>query len=204
MSTEQAQRILVADPGEAGYLAGLVAAAFFPLDPAVWQIGDEDLRRAAYPGYFQDYLGHAFEHGVVEMLEDRSALAAWVFQPGTEPGEPEPPAPHVAAMLGPVWTERLFEFDRLLTAALPRPGRAFEHLAILATRPALQGKGLGSTLLAHRLAHLDETGTPGYLEASGADTRRVYLKFGFEDHGEPIRLPGTGACEMFPMWRDPR
>jgi GNAT superfamily N-acetyltransferase len=202
VSSEATPKIVTAEPHEAPYLAGLIAAAFHPLDAAVWQIGDEDLRRAVFPGYFQSYVDLAVRGGVIEVTEDRTALAAWVFEDGGPAPAPQPPAPHLAAMLGPVWAERIYEFDCRLHAAMPAPGRAFEHLAVLATRPGLQGKGLGSALLEHRLAHLDREGIPAHLEASGPDTRRVYLKFGFVDDGEPIRLPD--GPEMYPMWREPQ
>jgi GNAT superfamily N-acetyltransferase len=192
--------ILTAGPEEAPFLAGLVAAAFHGLEAARWQIGDDELRRAVFPGYFQGYVSHALEHGVVQVTEDRSAAALWLLEDGGPQPEPPSPDPHVAAMLGP-WAERIHMFDRLLHDALPTPGRPFEHLAILAVLPGRQGKGLGSTLLEHRLAHLDEEGIPAYLEASEANTRRIYLRFGFEDHGEPIRFPDGPT--MYPMWREP-
>src|SRR6185437_16416784 len=74
--------ILTAGPEEAPFLAGLVAAAFHHLAAAVWQIGDEELRRAVFPGYFLGYVAQAIEHGVVEVTEDRSAAALWVVEDG--------------------------------------------------------------------------------------------------------------------------
>lgn len=192
--------ILTAGPEEAPFLAGLVAAAFHHLAAAVWQIGDEELRRAVFPGYFLGYVAQAIEHGVVEATEDRSAAALWVVEDGGEQPDPPRPEPHVAAMLGP-WAERVYQFDQLLHDALPTPGRPFEHLAILAVLPGRQGKGLGTALLEHRLAHLDREGIPAYLEASEANTRRIYLNYGFVDHGEPIRFPDGPT--MYPMWREP-
>ncbi len=192
--------ILTAGPEEAPFLAGLVAAAFHDLAAARWQIGDDELRRAVFPGYFQGYVAHTLNHGVVQVTEDRSAAALWLLEDGGPQPEPPAPDPHVAAMLGP-WTERVHTFDRLLHAALPTPGRPFEHLAILAVLPGRQGKGLGTALLEHRLAHLDQEGIPGYLEASGPDTREIYRKHGFVDHAEPIRFPD--GPEMYPMWREP-
>ena len=192
--------ILTAGPEEAPFLAGLVAAAFHHLDAARWQIGDEELRRAVFPGYFQGYVAQAIEHGLVEITEDRSAAALWVVEDGGEQPAPPEPEPHVAAMLGP-WADRVAMFDRLLYEALPTPGRPFEHLAILAVLPGRQGKGLGTVLLEHRLAHLDRVGMPAYLEASEANTRRIYLNYGFVDHGEPIRFPDGPT--MYPMWREP-
>jgi len=201
VSAVTAPAILTAGPAEAPFVAGLVATAFHPLDAARWQIGDEELRRAVFPGYFQGYVEHAFGAGVVQITEDRDAAALWLFEDGRPQPAPERPEPHVAAMLGP-WAERVYAFDCLLHEAHPAPGRPFEHLAILAVLPGRQGRGIGTALLGHRLAHLDRVQTPAYLEASGEDTRRIYLGHGFVDHGEPIRLPD--GPRMYPMWREPR
>ena len=35
--------------------------------------------------------------------------------------------------------------------------------------------------------------------ADDARARGLYLRHGYEDHGEPIRLPD--GPEMYPMWR---
>lgn len=189
-----------AQAAEAPFIAGLIAAAFHPLAAARWQIDDDELRRAVFPGYFQGYVEQAFGNGVVEVTADRGAAALWLAEDGGPQPEPERPTPLLEAMLGP-WAERIYEFDCALHHALPA-GREYEHLAILAVLPGRQGRGTGSALLAHRLEHLDRQGTPAYLEASGEDTRAVYLKFGFTDFGDPIRLPD--GPRMYPMWRDPR
>jgi GNAT superfamily N-acetyltransferase len=200
VSAGTAAPILTAGPEEAPFLAGLVAAAFHPLDAARWQIGDDDLRRAVFPGIFQAYAAQASEAGVVEVTADRAGAALWLFEDGRPQPAPERPAPHASAMLG-LWAERVYEFDLLLHRALPAAGRPFEHLAILAVLPGRQGKGTGTALLEHRLEHLDRAQTPAYLEASGEDTRGFYLRHGFVDHGDPIRLPDGPL--MWPMWREP-
>ena len=192
--------VLKAGPEEAPFVAGLVAAAFHDLAAARWQIGEDELRRAVFPGYFLGYVEQALAHGLVEVTEDRSGAALWLVEDGGPAPAPPRPEPHVAAMLGP-WAERVYAFDLALHGALPTPGHPFEHLAILAVLPGRQGKGIGTTLLEHRLAHLDREGIPAYLEASEADTRSVYLRFGFADHGEPIRF--EDGPTMYPMMRRP-
>jgi GNAT superfamily N-acetyltransferase len=200
VSAGAAGPIRTAEPAEAPYLGGLIAAAFHPLAAARWQIGDDALRRAVFPGYFEGYVYQAFGAGLVQTTHDRTAAALWLFEDGRPQPAPERPDPHAAAMLGP-WAERVYAFDCLLHEALPAPGRPFEHLAILAVLPGRQGRGSGTALLEHRLAHLDRAQTPAYLEASGEDTRGIYLKHGFADHGEPIRFPD--GPRMYPMWREP-
>ena len=45
------------------------------------------------------------------------------------------------------------------------------------------------------------SGIPAYLEASGPDSRRLYLRHGYADYGPRIDLPGGPA--LYPMWRQP-
>jgi len=80
--------------------------------------------------------------------------------------------------------------------------RVAKHLAILAIRPGRQGQRTGTTMLIVRHATLDTDGTPAFLEASGPDSRRLYLRHGYADYGPRIDLPGGPA--LYPMWRQPR
>jgi hypothetical protein len=48
---------------------------------------------------------------------------------------------------------------------------------------------------------LDDQGIPAYLEASDKRTRRLYLAYGYADHGSPIEL--ADGVQMYPMWREP-
>jgi GNAT superfamily N-acetyltransferase len=80
-------------------------------------------------------------------------------------------------------------------------GLLHHHLAILAVRPDQQGKGIGTALLAARHQVLDVAQLPAYLEASSPETRQVYLRHGYTDHGPPITLPDGPA--MYPMLRHP-
>jgi hypothetical protein len=53
---------------------------------------------------------------------------------------------------------------------------------------ARQGTDLGSAMLRHRLARADTDGLPTYLEASSPRGRALYLRHGFADLGEPVRV----------------
>lgn len=184
---------------DAKHVAGLIATAFDPLDAARWQIGDDNLRRALFPGMFMGYVEHALAEGSVEITADLSAAALWLVETGQEKPAPLPPAGHLATALG-AWAENVHAFDLALHAVEPN-GTPFEKLAILAVRPGRQGQGLGSALLAYHLAGLDRRLVPAYLEASNKGSRELYQRFGFEDLGGPIKLPG--GVSMYPMWREP-
>ncbi|MBN6058267.1 GNAT family N-acetyltransferase, partial [Nonomuraea sp. RK-328] len=65
-----------------------------------------------------------------------------------------------------------------------------------------QGAGLGSAMLRHRLERADADGLGAYLEASSPRSRALYLRHGFEDLGEPVRV--ADSPPLWPMWRRPR
>lgn len=62
--------------------------------------------------------------------------------------------------------------------------------------------GLGSAMLRHRLERADADGLAAYLEASSPRSRALYLRHGFEDLGEPVRV--ADGPPLWPMWRPPR
>lgn len=182
-----------------GVLSGVIAAAFGGLAVSRWLISDPDERRARFPGYFGLHVETAIKHGIVYTTPGRDAVALWHEStgPGVPPGSYRG---QLAAVTGP-WLDRFLAFDRELDAHHPA-GVLHHHLAILAVRPGRQGQGTGTALLDAHHAQLDTAQLPAYLEASGQDTRRIYLGRGYADTGTPIQLPGGPV--MYPMWRPPQ
>jgi hypothetical protein len=196
-----ADQILVrADETDADVLSQVIAEAFFDLPPSEWLVPDPAVRRAIFPGYFRLSVEHALDAGLVHTTPDRDAVALWL--PGG-PGAPAPPGGYrarLAALTGPLVAG--FEaFDAALDAGHPA-AVPHQHLTILAVRPGRQRQRTGTTLLTARHAALDIEGTPAFLEASGLDSRRLYLRHGYADSGPRIDLPGGAA--LYPMWRQPQ
>lgn len=181
-------------------VAGLIAAAFHDLEAARWQIPDDNLRRALYPAYFEDYARHALDHGAVEVTADMAGVAVWTVETGESKPAPQQPIGRLAAALGDT-VARVHAFELILHEREP-VGTPFEKLALLAVRPGCQSQGLGTALLAYHLADLDQRLVPAYLEASNKASRGLYQRFGFRDLGGPIKFPGGPL--MYPMWREPR
>jgi hypothetical protein len=73
-----------------------------------------------------------------------------------------------------------------------RPGRS----------PDQRGQGLGTWLLAHDLAVIDEEHCAAYLESSNSANNRRYASVGFEPLGE-FSYPGNGPV-LTTMWRSAR
>jgi len=209
-------RIVRAQPADIEILSHLIANAFFSLAPCQWLIPDADARRDILPAYFRLHVEHAMADGQVDTTPARDAAALWI-PTGAQP--PDPPAgyhEHLARITGP-WAERFAVFDTELDAH-HLTGTGHHHLAILAVRPGRQGRGIGTALLDAHHATLDEENTVAYLEASGQDTRRIYLHHGYTDHGTVIQLPGgppadagqrppgqiADGPQMYPMTRHPR
>lgn len=191
--------IELAGPSDIKTLSQVIALSFHGLAPSVWLIADPAVRGEVFPGYFQLYVEEAMERGRVYTTTDRTAVALWLPNSGSdEPASADYDARLAAATGSRV--ERFRTFDALLEKHHPA-GLRHDHLAILAVRPDHQRRGLATALLAAHHRHLDESAppTPAYLEASDAGTRSLYLKHGYADLGDPIQLPD--GPPMFPMLR---
>ncbi|MGI5153660.1 GNAT family N-acetyltransferase [Microbispora sp. CA-102843] len=92
---------------------------------------------------------------------------------------------------------------RALGEALdPRhPREPHLYLPCIGVLGGRQGAGFGSAMLRHRLERADADGVPAYLEASSARSRALYLRHGFADLGEPVRV--ADGPLLWPMWRQP-
>jgi GNAT superfamily N-acetyltransferase len=181
-------------------LSQVIADAFFDLAVSRWLIPDPDARREIFPRYFRLYVEHAIATGTVYTTPGRTAVALWVSIGEKGPHPPDGYGPRLAAATGR-WLSRFEAFDLTLDRHHPA-GLPHHHLAILAVRPDRQGQGTGTALLNAHHAALDRDGLPGYLEASGVDTRRIYLHHGYLDYGTVIQLP-DGGPRMYPMMRQP-
>ena len=140
-------------------------------------------------------IGHAYTDGAGR------GVALW-----TPPGRPD------GAQLRHAW--RLPGFVRAvgarrLTRVVPavahlsarHPRRVHWYLSELAVDPPAQGRGIGSALLADRLAACDRTGVAAYLENSNPRNTPLYERHGFEVLAEH-RIGGDGP-PIWLMWRDP-
>lgn len=150
-----------------------------------------------YPRMLRAIAGPALERGQVFATEDFAAAALWL--PPGESADSEaieqligetvsPERQAVAAAVG----EQMDGFH---------PDEPHWYLSMIGADPARQGRGLGSALLAHVLALIDEQGLPAYLESSNPKNTPLYERFGFEVIGQiqPADFPG-----LTPMLRPAR
>lgn len=92
-------------------------------------------------------------------------------------------------------------WDALRTTAAcdrARPSEDHWYLTELGTTPAARGRGVGSGLVKHRIAHARQQGVGVYLESSTRDNVPFYEKLGFEEV-EMIETKGTN--DLTAMWQ---
>lgn len=92
-------------------------------------------------------------------------------------------------------------WDALRTTAAcdrARPSEDHWYLTELGTTPAARGRGVGSGLVKHRIAHARRQGVGVYLESSTRDNVPFYEKLGFEE----VETIGTkGTNDLTAMWQ---
>jgi GNAT superfamily N-acetyltransferase len=180
--------------------ADRVADAFFDIDVCQWLVPDPERRRQILPPYFRILADYAFQYGEIFFFgEQREGAALWVYH-GTEPlPDPENYEERLRDACQE-WTERFQVLDEQFDLHHPH-SPAHHHLALLATTPSQQSKGIGAKLMRQHHEWLDANGVAGYLEASSMRSRALYEKHGYVFSGKTIDLPD--GPHMWPMWREP-
>jgi GNAT superfamily N-acetyltransferase len=160
------------------------------LDTLVLAFAADPVERWMYPEsrrylkYFPEFLaafgGRAFANKTVWSLGEFSAVALWL-SPGTEP-DGEAIIATVTNSVAPDRHEDLFTVANQMDEAHP----SFPHwyLPWFGVDPALQGQGLGATLMKHCLGIVDEDHLPAYLETPSPRTIPFYERHGFDVTGE--------------------
>lgn len=79
-----------------------------------------------------------------------------------------------------------------------RPTEPHWYLAQIGVGDAARGAGVGSALLTSRLAAIDASGMPAYLESSNERNRALYRRYGFTTIADVRGIPGASPAAM---WR---
>lgn len=183
------------------HVASTLARAFDDDPIMTWFFPDEAKRCQRLPRFMAALTRvSSLPHGHVYTTDGWTGAALW-----------NPPGTWQTSLLGQF---RLFlPLAGLLGTRLPTLARAFTlierhhprephwYLLMLGTEPELQGRGIGSALMAPILERCDREGVPAYLESSKERNIPFYARHGFEVTSQ-MDLPGGPS--MWPMWRDPR
>jgi GNAT superfamily N-acetyltransferase len=184
----------------------VMMARAFDDDPLMtWIFPDERMRRQRLPTFFTASMrGTGLRHPGTELLVTGGAIAGcatWL-----PPGAWLPSAwQQLVALPGYIRTlgSRLSVASASYGALLRvHPQQPHWYLAGIGTDPPLQGTGIGSELMRSRLAWLDATQMPAYLESSKARNVPFYERHGFSITRE-LTVPGGGPT-LWLMWRVPR
>ncbi|MFC4535397.1 GNAT family N-acetyltransferase [Sphaerisporangium dianthi] len=185
----------VTDPAAAGEI---IAGAFSHDAISRWLIPPPEDPLPIQRRFFTMHAEHALDHGDIYGINEDGRLAGvavWFASPFPDiPGQEE----RVASIAGEhagrygILGEQM---DKL------HPHEPHHYLAFIALVGGRTGRGLGSLLLEEHHRVLDAQGIPAYLEASSEASRRLYVRHGYVDMPEPLRLPDGPV--MYPMWRAP-
>jgi amino acid transporter/GNAT superfamily N-acetyltransferase len=177
----------------------VLSDAFVTGEIAEWLVPDLEDRRRIYPAYWAMAVEHALS-GAGEVFAGGapSGVAIWYpaayGPPNAEPGDVQR---RLEAICGP-YAPRFRALHQAMADA--HPAVPHHYLAFVGVRPELQGQGIGTALVRHRLRELDEAGMPSYLEATNRRNLALYVHLGFRPTGSPIALPDNGP-KLYPMWR---
>lgn len=103
-------------------------------------------------------------------------------------------APGLLATVGINGARALRAYGREVEKHAPQGD--FWHLMDIGAAPAARGRGVGRTLLEHRLTIIDARREPAFLEASTLNSRRLYERHGFEPMALIEHGPAAGATMM--------
>ncbi|SMD26070.1 GNAT family N-acetyltransferase [Kibdelosporangium aridum] len=181
-----------------GPVSRVLSEAFVEGEIAEWLVPDPEHRRRIYPAYWAMAVEHALGAGEVFAGGELSGVSVWypaVFGPPN--GMPRDLDQRIDVMCGP-YAPRFHALHRAMEEA--HPAMPHHYLAFVAVLPELQGRGIGTALVQHRLRELDVAAMPAYLEATNRRNLALYVHLGFQPTGSPIPLPDNGP-RLYPMWR---
>lgn len=176
-------QIRPADRGELDEMVAVASRAFWP-DPLLGWFSRDRLHEYRYlPSFFEADLKlmRRYTEPIVADHDGRiGALAVWV-----SPDELQRPAWEEAVKTVrtlPVLARARHRVTALRLLAAVERRRPTDHwyLALLATDPAAQGRGLASALVGWGLGVADRDGRPAYLETQKEANVAWYARHGFE------------------------
>lgn len=163
-----------------------------------WVIPDPVRRRALLTGVFTQFTQVLLGHRATYASSGGVAMWAPAGLDVIPPARAESFGSAVEELLGPD-AARFFAISELVDEH--HPSEPCAHLQFLAVEPDLQGRGLGSALMAPMLAACDRDGVPAHLDATSERSRALYQRHGFEVVEE---LRTADAPPLWSMWREPR
>jgi GNAT superfamily N-acetyltransferase len=184
-------------------LSACLTAAFFD-DPVVtWLVPDDDRRRRILDPLFGVYVDAYLPHGETYITSDGGGAAVWLTPGGElfgDAADAEAFGAAVEEIAGADGAARFGQLEELFGQY--HPEEPLYYCQFLATVPAFQSRGIGSTFLREMLARADRDCLPAYHEATTLRNRALYERHGYVSQGV-FNLPDDGP-PLWRMWREPR
>ena len=194
-SSQQMSVVVATEDDRPAMMATLLAA--FTGDPFTrWLYPGAAQYFRSFPEMLGPFGGGAFEHGTAYRTADDTAVALWL-PPGVSPDGEALGAVVQQGVSGERLAGMFGVFEQIGAA---HPKEPHWYLPTIGVDPYAQGRGLGSALLAHALAIIDERHEPAYLESSNPINVPLYARFGFV----PVCEIEAGDSVMTPMFRPAR
>ncbi len=184
-------------PEDAPTISAVLTAAFDD-DPVFrWLTPDDENRAAVNRAFFDLVVDALAPHDDCWTDGDASGAALWVpyGRDAMSQERGELLEAQMAELYHP-YADRVEQLGAAMDAA--HPAEPHEYLWFLGVTPAMQGRGIGSRLLAPVLQRADRNRHPAYLEATSPRNRDLYARHGFVA-AAPIAAPG--GPPLWPMWR---
>jgi GNAT superfamily N-acetyltransferase len=193
-------------PSELRTLVAVAARAFW--DDPLFNFFAPDFytQHRSLGGFFHAGIGDASRHGRVWVAERDGmpiAVAAWLPPGVLTPKNGRRAWYQTRHALPTIARSPQRRSALALMNELPKHHIRERHwyLAVLATDPKFQGRGIGTRLLAPVLAECDRSGLPAYLETQKEENLPYYGRFGFEV-AEVVRVRNSPA--VWTMQRTPQ
>lgn len=192
----------LATPSDRDEVAALCLEAFVDEAVITWVLPDPTTRPAQMRAMFDASLDDAIDaDSVLLAVTDVGApvaLSFWISRASAPEPTGSRPHPEEHPDDDPV-ARRLAAIEEATEGA--RPDVAHLYLSSMAVLPGHRGRGAGGAMITAGVARATALELPVHLEASTPESRRLYARHGFRDHGAPISLPGRGPV-LQPMRRE--
>lgn len=188
-----------ATKSDSAAISETLAQAFHDDPMTCHLLADEAARPEKLPRLFALLFKLALPYGACDVTSGYEAAAIW-----RPPGHWHMPLwqylTNAGALLGVFGAGTLKVIQTMDAVEKLHPKKPHWYLQAIGTAPDKQGKGYGGLVMRQRLARIDESGQPAYLESSKTANIPIYQSFGFALTGE-IRIPNGPT--LYPMWRKP-
>jgi ribosomal protein S18 acetylase RimI-like enzyme len=182
----------------------ILTSAFYDDPVYVWFMRQDHQKEEAYRHFFNTVLSEYFIKSIVYKDSESRATSVWIdskYIPDYT-GRDRPTTDSFLKNISYWCTEKGVNKFIQLTDLQDKthPKERHHYLWVVGVIPEAQGRGLGTEILRHHLAVLDEIQMPTYLENSNEKNLGLYKRLGFQQVNT-IEIEKDGP-HFWGMWRE--